>query len=158
VGVDVTNTTATVSQSVDMFCRSNAGEGGVAGMAKAATSRPIPFSFPDDADFAEALMTLPDPFFLLEEEFNTASRPNSATALSSGVFSACSKTAPADALWTTGAAAQDGISWATWGMQRAPKASTVPFGAPEGSLVDAVEACLALPLDGAFIRDFCRQD
>ena len=216
------------------------------------------------------------PFFLLEEDFNTASRPNSATALSSGVFSALSKPAPTaqsssnndsdgydahfwaqpvgaytqpsqwgqpsplsgmgglvathhmppalhddvpfgltmapvprrmdrttrvgaaagllepapgridhtasaacwtpsaashdvlmaistasrsrDALWTTGAAAQDGISWATWGMQRALPASTVPLGAPEGTLVDAVEACLALPLDGAFIRDFCRQD
>ena len=34
VGVDVTNTTATVSQSVDMFRRSNAGEGGVAGKEK----------------------------------------------------------------------------------------------------------------------------
>jgi hypothetical protein len=91
--LDATNTTATVSQSVDRFRRSSAGEIGVAVMAKPSTPRHPPVSFPDDADFAETAMARPDLFSLLEEEFNTASRPNSAAALSSSV-SAGSKTAP----------------------------------------------------------------
>ena len=174
-------------------------------MAKATTPRPIPFSFPDDADFAEALLARPDLVSLLEEESThhmppalhdvpfglmmapvprridrttrvgaaagllepAPSRIDHTTTTACWTPSAASHdelrpmstaTRSRDALWTMGAAAQDGISWATWHMQRAPQASTVPLGAPEGSLVDAVEACLALPLDGAFIRDFCRQD
>ena len=64
-----------------------------------------------------------------------------------------------DPFWTIHAqtsAAQDGTSWATWGgMQRAP---SVPFGESEVSVMDAVEACLAMPLDCNFALDFGRQE
>jgi len=62
-----------------------------------------------------------------------------------------------DTRWTMHAqtaAAQDSVSWATWGgVQRAPSVLSA-----EGSFVDALEACLSLPLDRDFVLDFGRQD
>jgi hypothetical protein len=230
--LDATNTTATVSQSVDMFRRSSVGEVGVAETAKTTTPRRTPFSFPDDADFVETSMARPDLFSLLEEEFNTASRPNSAAALSSSsAFSAGSKTAPTapsssdhdsdeyDAhFWAQPASQVDqpsplsgivathhmppaphddapfgrmmapvprriiSVGAAAGVLEPAPRhvdhtttasrivhtasaacwtppaAPPVSLGVAEGTMMDAVEACLALPLDVAFVRDFCRQD
>jgi hypothetical protein len=224
----------------DMFRRSSVGEDGVAETAKATPPRKPPFSFPDDADFVETSMARPDLFSLSEEEFNTASRPSSAAALSSSsAFSAGSKTAPTvrsssdhdsdeydahfwaqpvggytlpppsplsgvgglvathhmppaphddvpfglimapaprrtDRATSVGAAAgllepaprrvdhttttSRIVHTASAACWTPSAASPAPLGAAEGTMMDAVEACLALPLDVAFVRDFCRQD
>ncbi|KAJ1484668.1 hypothetical protein T484DRAFT_1947328 [Baffinella frigidus] len=66
-----------------------------------------------------------------------------------------------DSLWTMSTApAHDAgiVSWATWGPMHAHPPAPAAAGTSEGSMIDAVEACLSLPLDGDFVLDFCKQE
>ncbi|KAJ1484658.1 hypothetical protein T484DRAFT_1893931 [Baffinella frigidus] len=66
-----------------------------------------------------------------------------------------------DSLWTMSTApAHDAgiVSWATWGPMHAHPPAPSAAGTSEGSMIDAVEACLSLPLDGDFVLDFCKQE